>query len=683
MSQDKVLKNLVSMGLTRVDAKIYVFLAKRGPQKAQDIAIAMKIAKQRLYPSLRRLQSKGLVNATLEHPARFSALSFEKALDLFAEAKMEEAKDIQQSKDSLLSDWQSVVVKEAEDKSAKFTVIEGRNYIYSKIHQMIQETKNQLSTVTTVPGLIKADQYGLLDTAFNHPLKHKIQFRFLTELSAANMNAMNTLLERTPKTGFNLKLRNPELGLKLSPRMVLRDNQELLFFITSPTDKDTCLWTTCKELVQSFVAVFDELWRNSTDIEETIRDITNGKAAETQIFNDKETANKKYEEILNSAKEEIIELTSSEGLADLVKRLPLLKNCAKKGVAIKIMAPITSDNVEGAKQLSKNFEVRHAPVSYLKTTIIDEQHLFQSRATFEDNAESPPRFYISHYTNDQEYITNRKRILTNLWKSSKPPAMVTLENVTNFPKSDMSSQPSRLFPNTIKKIDGPIIVKEENDSDKNLTEKDIINLNLNAARHPETAFSGGITRYYGFVGQAIVRPPSKLNLPEMLFIFLHSEKNSRFGTDDVFQVFVKQKSPGCSYLPVVYISDNPKKLDFHRKTFAGCFLNDNFQLAQKDQIQIQIHGNNLFCGWTVEIPLIDDYILPPGSIFLEAHGEVKPGITEMQYPSGYKLWNAYNGIEAFVTYFHPLAKYSGPGTDGFILRDIYQEMYMSYSNNVV
>ncbi len=677
MSQDKVLKSLVSMGLTRTDAKIYVFLAKRGPQKAQDIALAMKIAKQRLYPSLRRLQSTGLVNATLEHPARFSALSLEKALDLFAKVKLEEAKNIQQSKDSLLSDWQSIVVKEAEDNSAKFTVIDGRNYIYSKIQQMIQETKNQLSTVTTVPGLIQADQYGLLDTAFNHPLKHKIQFRFLTELSVLNMNAMNTLLERAPKTGFNLKVRNPELGLKLSPRMVLRDNEELLFFITSPTDKDTCLWTNCKELVQSFVAVFDELWRNSTDIEETICDIKKGEAAKMHIFNDVEAASKKYEELLNSAKKEIIELTSSEGLIDLGKNLPLLKKCAKKGVAIKIMAPITSENFEVAKELSKHIEVKHAPVSYLKTTIVDEKHLLQSRATFEDNVESKPHFYTSNFTNDQEYITNRKRILTNLWKTSKTPSMVTLENVTNFTKSDMRSQPSRLFPNTIKGIDGPIIVKEENDSDKNLTEKDIINLHLNAARHPETSFSEGITRYYGFVGQAIVHPPSKLNLPEMLFIFLHYEKNSRFGTDDIFQVFVKQKSPSRSFLPVVYVSDNIQRLDFHRRTLAGCFLNDNFLLARKDQIQIQMHGNNLFCGWTMEIPLIDDYILTPGSILLEAHGEVKPDITEMQYPSGYKLWNAYNGINAFVTYFHPSAKYSGPGTDGFILRDMYQELYMA------
>ena len=88
-----------------------------------------------------------------------------------------------------------------------------------------------------------------------------------------------------------------------------------------------------------------------------------------------------------------------------------------------------------------------------------------------------------------------------------------------------------------------------------------------------------------------------------------------------------------------------------------------------------MHGNALFCGWTMEIPLTPKYTLPPGSILLEGYGDVKPNIIEMQYPSGYKLWNAYNGLEAFVTYFHPSSKYSAPSTDGFILRDSILEMH--------
>ena len=676
VSQEKVLKTLEDIGLTKIEAKVYVFLAKKGTQKAQDAAKQLKIAKQQLYPSLKALQSRSIVIATLEHPARFSAAPFEKALDLLAKAKMEEAKIIQQNKNSLLSDWQSIVIKEADDRSAKFTVIEGRKYVYSKIQQMIQETKRQFSIVTTVPGLIRAEQYGLLDVAFNHTLKSTVQFRFLTELSELNAGAMGKLLERAPKNGFNLKGRNPELGLKLSSRMVIRDDEELLFFITPSAEDDSCLWTNCKELVYSFVFVFEELWRNSTDIEKTISNIKKGETAKTQLFNDEKAASKKYEELLNSAKEEIIELTSADGLIDLWKKLSvwtILKTCAEKGILIKIMAPITSENFEIAKKLSKYFEVKHAPVSYLETTIVDGKHLFQSKATFGDEKVTPPRFQNSYYTNDSELIEKMQSILKHLWKTSRVPSTTTLESITNTTKAALRTQSSLNPHHIIKRIDAPALVEEE--KLEGLTERDILKMHINAQRYPNTNFSGGITRTYGHVGHAVVHPPSKLNLPELLFFFIHVEKYSRFGAEDVLQVFVGQKTKsGYGYIPIVFMADNYEALDFQRSALAGLFPKDKFQLVEKDEIQVQMHGNNLFCGWTMEIPLTQKYTLPPGSILLEGYGEVKPDVLEMQYPSGYKLWDPYNGLEAFVTYFHPASKYSGPGTDGFILRDAVLEM---------
>ena len=673
-SQEKVFKTLVDLGLAKIDAKVYVFLAKKGPRKAQDVAGFLRISKQQLYPSLRSLQSKGLVNATLEHPARFSAVPFEKALDLFAKAKMEEAKSIQQNKDKILTDWQSIVIKEAEDKSARFTVIEGRKYVYSKIQQMIQETKKQLSIVTTVSGLIRADQYGLLDVAFNHPLKSQVQFRFLTELSELNLDAMNSLLEKVPKTGFNLKGRNPELGLKLSPRMVIRDNEELLFFITPHTEDDSCLWTTCKELVHSFATVFDELWHNSTDIEKKISAIKD-EALKTQLLNDAEIADKKYEEILNSAIEGIIELTSAEGLIDLWKKMPLLKKCLEKQVSIKIMAPITGANFEAANNLSKHCEVKHVPVSYLKTTIVDGKHLFQSKATFGDEKTTPPHFENTYYTNDLEYTKKMEKILKHVWKAARPHSAVTLESVTNPPKPTLNSQSTRTFHDAVKNIDAAIVVEEENFSGK-LTEKDVLNMIINAQRYPDTSFSKGVTRYYGSTGQAIIHPPARLNLPDLLFYFFHFGKHSMFGAEDVLQVFVGQKTPmGYGYLPVVFIGDNPTTLEFQKKALAGLIHKENFRLVEKDEFQIQLQGSALFCVWTMEIPLTERYTLPPGSILLEGYGDIKTNVIEIQYPSGYKLWNAYNGLEAFVTFFHPSSKYSGPGTDGFILRDSVMEMH--------
>jgi sugar-specific transcriptional regulator TrmB len=99
----------MGFGLKRTDAQVYIYLAKKGPHKGRDLSNALKLPKQQLYPCLKCLQSKGIVNATLERPALFSAVPFEKVLNLLIKAKMEEAQRMQQDKDEALSDWQSMI----------------------------------------------------------------------------------------------------------------------------------------------------------------------------------------------------------------------------------------------------------------------------------------------------------------------------------------------------------------------------------------------------------------------------------------------------------------------------------------------------------------------------------------------------------------------------------------------
>jgi sugar-specific transcriptional regulator TrmB len=113
MSQEWVIRTLVGLGLKRTDAKVYLFLAKTGPQKARDITNALKMNKQQLYRSLKSLRSKGIASATTEHPARFSVIPLEKVLDLFVKAKMEEAQSIEQNKDELLFIWQSMTTADS------------------------------------------------------------------------------------------------------------------------------------------------------------------------------------------------------------------------------------------------------------------------------------------------------------------------------------------------------------------------------------------------------------------------------------------------------------------------------------------------------------------------------------------------------------------------------------------
>ena len=115
MSLERVKQALVNLGLSRVDAEVYVHIAKKGPIPIGPLADGLKFSKQKLNHSLKNLQSKGIVTASFEDKPFFSALPFEKMIELLIEIKTEQAQVMQETKEELLSSWRKMI----EDQSEK------------------------------------------------------------------------------------------------------------------------------------------------------------------------------------------------------------------------------------------------------------------------------------------------------------------------------------------------------------------------------------------------------------------------------------------------------------------------------------------------------------------------------------------------------------------------------------
>ncbi|MEM4733292.1 MAG: CBS domain-containing protein, partial [Candidatus Bathyarchaeia archaeon] len=421
---------------------------------------------------------------------------FEEALDIFIKAKMEEVQRLQRNKDEVLSELQSVEIGEAVDSSARFTIMEGRNYIYSKILQMISETKSQLLVMSTVQGLVRASQFGLFDAGFNHPLKSKIRFKVLTELTRENFDAAKALLKAKPDAEFIGEARSVNSGLRLIPRLVIRDEEEIVLFISHERDKlpseaeDAGLWTNSRALVHAFKAFFDELWRGAIDVQKKIVEIETGKPApETYIIRDAETAHKKFDETLNLAEKEIVMLTSSKGLLRAWKNRSMITDLSRRGVSIRIMAPIIDENLKAARELSKHTSVRHVPICYLRTTIVDGKHLFQfaTPPPDQEKLEAMDYFEEAFYSNDSRYVERMSQMLNDLWEGACELSEITLESVARSPAltvkpTDSVSNIARMM---TKKDVGAVIVVDNEKPVGILTEKDIISRVITMRKDPD------------------------------------------------------------------------------------------------------------------------------------------------------------------------------------------------------
>lgn len=115
MSLKQMLKALMDLGLSDRDAEVYMFLATKAPQKAADIADALRIKNNQLHACLKNLQDKGVVSSVQENPKLFSAVPIEDALSMFINANLREAESMEQNRQKILTYWQTMIKK---DKAA-------------------------------------------------------------------------------------------------------------------------------------------------------------------------------------------------------------------------------------------------------------------------------------------------------------------------------------------------------------------------------------------------------------------------------------------------------------------------------------------------------------------------------------------------------------------------------------
>jgi len=104
LSLERIIEALVRLGLSRVEAEVYVYIANNGSQEAVILAKALNLKKSTMRASLRNLKKKGLV--TKRGPS-FSALPFEEALELLIKTEKEQARAMHESKEELLTTWET------------------------------------------------------------------------------------------------------------------------------------------------------------------------------------------------------------------------------------------------------------------------------------------------------------------------------------------------------------------------------------------------------------------------------------------------------------------------------------------------------------------------------------------------------------------------------------------------
>jgi hypothetical protein len=335
------------------------------------------------------------------------------------------------------------------------------------------------------------------------------------------------------------------------------------------------------------------------------------------------------------------------------------------------MAPIVSENLKAAQTLSECCFVKHTPASYLNTTLVDGQFLFQfkNQPPNQEQAKALLDFQNTFYTSDFEYVEKTKNMLSDIWKNAHELSDVTIVSLKEFLSPPPAPLPKKNSEYT--KMMGWLDYPKHGV----ISEKEIANKLLNAKRIPAKDPLKDIARFYGSRGAGIINPPENFNLPVMIMMAFSFNEKSSFGAENRLMVSSRVDGPkGHSFVPVATVGDNPQAMDFLNGTQAGT-PSAKTQLVKKDELEVRLQGNTLFAGWTVPIPLHQGRILPPACMLFEAYGETKTAFRKSVSPSGRMQVQEFTLSQATLTFFHQSSKYSGPGTDAFLHKKVVTTTY--------
>ncbi|MEO9364940.1 MULTISPECIES: TrmB family transcriptional regulator [Candidatus Nitrosocaldus] len=248
---ERIIRVLLDLGLTLNEAKVYVYLAKTGYRKAIEIAENIGIPRTETYQILNRLQSRGLVIATMEHPVRYAAVEFNDLLKTMINVSMERLKEFDRRREEILQVWNNLpeFAKTSCDDKDRFQILEGRDNVYARISSMVADAGELLMICNEVDAL-RMYNYGIIDVI----------------AKCSNVKIISSVSPSMASVFMDVGLSNVRRIESKFPLVIIKDRKEMVHVIRERNKNDTAaIWTDSTALIESILALFSMLWKDVDD----------------------------------------------------------------------------------------------------------------------------------------------------------------------------------------------------------------------------------------------------------------------------------------------------------------------------------------------------------------------------------------------------------------------------------
>ena len=413
-SVNDIVAELQEYGLTRNEARVLFFLAKTGPSKASEIAHGVQINRTETYRTIRNLQRRGLVEATLERPVRFQSVPFGKCLHILIHERRARLKMLEQRGETLRRQFDDMRVEHVAQDVERFQVIEGQIRIEQRLQSMYNQARKSVMTVLSSSEIVRADTSGLFDL-LPRVAKDELRIRVITEINQSNLEVLQKLDQ-------GIEVRHLDLKTRPVPRVSIIDDNEAIFEITTGDEthrsEEVALWINSRPFVRNLQAYFEEMWNSGTPSDGRIEALRKGiQSDDVRIVKGRLEVNAKLNDMIAGSKNAVEIWTTMRGIQALANfHLEPLRQAKARGVKVRIIAPITSENTDGARKLVPFSELRYSEALGPAGIIMSDQRELLLYERLPDDNSFDVGADVGFWTNSQRFTETMSRAYDTLWK---------------------------------------------------------------------------------------------------------------------------------------------------------------------------------------------------------------------------------------------------------------------------
>ncbi len=257
MFHDEDIKALTFLGLTNLQARVYLSLVNGTTVTAKKIANNAEVARQDVYRIVAELESLSLIEKVISIPTKYRAVPMEDAVDILLGRKQKESLELMLKAAQLNNRYKTGKTDSSHEDDTHYVLIPPKESFIKKSKDFYDNSTNYIEIFTTVERMRAAIR--IFQDDYEKAFQRGVTVRCLIGRAMDQQTIDEQDLPHNPHFSCNFITVPPKL---LTP-FTIWDRKEL-FVVTTEKEKiyqSQNLWTNNCLLIEVFLNYFEMLWK--------------------------------------------------------------------------------------------------------------------------------------------------------------------------------------------------------------------------------------------------------------------------------------------------------------------------------------------------------------------------------------------------------------------------------------